>query len=317
MSIELVNKIWFVEEKSLRGKLEDITTALGQLDFVAKEWTSLSVKGFKLSDRILEKEGPITTSELLEYTDNYKDQSVYFSAWSYMKCWRFQGAKASFEHIPIVLVFWDQKHIDFYESDYHLEGDANLLVDKTGPFTALVNKKETEEIKRVNEHVEKNLELIQQVLFQIAYLPSVKMIKSFSAEGLYQPMNAHLVYFNSTKALVNDLKFLKELWDSGMPAYKTPPMSESGKHLDKFTFHPWRNTDISVALYDSIKPLLETIEFSDEDDIPEIDWEKFDNFEHESGRIVLEYPHWVNYFVDRFYLELLQAFANKDKNLVE
>jgi hypothetical protein len=42
--------------------------------------------------------------------------------------------------------------------------------------------------------------------------------------------------------------------------------------------------------------------------LDQIDWKLYDNLDREGadGRFVLEYPHFVNAFIDHFYLDLLE-----------
>jgi hypothetical protein len=74
-----------------------------------------------------------------------------------------------------------------------------------------------------------------------------------------------------------------------------------------YALHPWRELEASRTLSAHLADIINNIDHLNSSDLEYIDWQRYDNYEGQNGRVVLDYPYWVNSFLDRFYLDLLNT----------
>ncbi|MCG8417540.1 MAG: hypothetical protein MJE77_06295 [Proteobacteria bacterium] len=250
-------------------------------------------------------DGRLSGSELAERLPELKGDGLHLSTRIAAPCWRFPGETATKGSIILWVECWERSYATQDGRDYDVEGDAALMFESVGPFCALLSPGDHPNFDKVNRRVEDNLERLLDLLMSVANKLRPRSIKVFNDQGVYQPLNSHLVFFREAAVLLHDLHFLKRLWDEGLRGYNTPPLRESLSNLDRMALNLWRDEDAQLELLLQLKDRIDRTSQLDIGNIARLDWERFDNYEGDTGRIVLEYPDFMNSFLDQFYLALL------------
>lgn len=287
-------------------KIDRLLALLEQKAAGLQGWKGLTVRSSDLASKLLQLAGPLTRAEIAAALAVYQGQDVHLSVGASIPCWRFQGTAASEGFVPIWIETWGSDFLNGAGRLRVIEGDASFGIADSGPFIALLQPENDPHVAAVNRRVEENLERATDIILAIAGEGSLAL-KTFSAQGLYQPLNAHLVFFREPGALIADLMLLKELWYNGLPGYRTEPLSHSVERPDRYALHPWRGLEASRALAVRLSDLIDRANTVTAATIEQFDWERYDTFNGKPGRAVLDYPFWVNNFLDHLYLDLLAA----------
>lgn len=306
MSTELVSRIWFAQPASPTTKLWRLLEALEQRAAGLSAWRGLTVRSSDLATKLLHLPGPLSLEQVGRALGEYAGEGIHLSVRASLQCWRFQGSTASAGFVPIYLESWGQEFIGNHGRRREIEGDASFAIADSGPFIALLDADNGQQVAAINRYVEENLERVTELILTVAALPSTWALKSFTAQGLYQPLNTHLVFFRDPQVLIDDLRFIKELWFTGLTGYRTGPLRHSVEQLDRYALHPWRSAEQSHALALRVSSLIERVDRVDAAVLARFDWARFDTLDGDTGRAVLDYPHWLNSFLDRLYIELLE-----------
>jgi hypothetical protein len=311
MSTELVIRIWADKRISARTQLLDLIKIFEFKGFNQGSWKGLTVRESDLSKKTLQLQEPLSWEQINTALAKYDSDDLHLSVRSAFPCWRFDGTTPQDEFVPLWIEAWGNNFVNSTGRCREVEGDAAISLANSGPFVALIESEETPQLRQVNQYIEKNLERVTDLILAIAEQVNPVTMKAFTAQGLYQPLNAHLVFFRDQTVLLNDLIFIKKLWDEGLPGYRTPPLRESVDKPDLYTLHPWRGLEASQTLSNRLSCLINNIDYLTPTDLEQIDWQHYDNYEGENGRVVLDYPYWVNSFLDHFYIALLSTNVKK------
>lgn len=311
MSTELVTRIWTDDGLSPRTQLLNLVKIFEDKGVAQSSWKGLTVRKSDLSKKMLKLQEPLSREQIGTVLMEYNSDDLHLSVRSAFPCWRFDGMTPQEGFVPLWIEAWGNKFANSAGRCREVEGDAAFSLADSGPFIALIEPKENPQLQQVNQHVEKNLESVTDLILAIAECVKPVTMKTFTAQGLYQPLNSHLVFFRDQTVLINDLIFLKKLWDDGLPSYRTPPLRESVDKPDLYALHPWRGLKASQALSTQLADLVDEINYLTPTDLERIDWQDYDNYEGKNGRVVLDYPYWVNSFLDHFYTDLLRTNVKK------
>lgn len=309
MSTELVIRIWTGDASGDTGqRLMQLVELVEDWKNTDEQWQKLCIHEDSLSNEVLNLSGPLTREELGAALEKHQGGGMLrISTRTALSCWRFHGMEANEGFLPIWVESWGREFAASGGRDYDVEGDAALALSSVGPYCALRSSTSDPSVNRINEHVEENLEKLLELLLAIADTLRPAAMKVFTDRGMYQPLNAHAVFFRDAEALLDDFRFLRRLWNEGLPGYQTAPLRNSLDQPDRDMLHGWRDEAAQRTLITRLNRVIHLAEHIGVDDLERIDWERFDSYEGTAGRMVLEYPHFINAFVDRFYLELLEA----------
>lgn len=307
MSTELVIRMWFDERASPGSRLLSLIPFFEQQGIHDGTWKGLVIRDAASYKELFRLQEKLTSAHIAEVLAGYDGDHVHLSARTALPCWRFNGTVAEDGYIPCWIETWGTGFVSSTGRRREIEGDAAFIVSNSGPFIALLEPEADPHVQQVNQYVGENLERITTLILTIANDLQPWAIKGFTEQGLDQPLNAHLVFFRDPQVLINDVAFLKELWDHGLPGYSTPPLRDSVKTLDRYALHYWRGVEASQALCAQLADVIGTSDHLTVQQLAQIAWWKYDNYEVQQGRAVLEYPYWLNSFLDRFYLDLLKS----------
>lgn len=311
MSAELTIKIWEDNNSKAGNLFLDLIRIMNEQVPEITQLKNFVIRDSQLSKQDIETELPLSIDKIDKVLKNFDIDNFHFSVQSAIPCWRFEKMNAVKGFLPFWLELWGSGYTHRGGRTTEVEGNASLTFSSVGPFTALIENEEIAEINYVNNCVQENLQLVTDVIFSIIKNVHPKSVKAFTSSGLYQPLNAHLVYFKDATALQMDIEFIRSLWYNGLKRYRTPPLRDSLEKLDIYTLNPLRNPQQAKSIVFDLDSVIDYVEDLTPETLEKIKWDKYDYFEGNSGKIILEYPYWINSFVDNFYIDILRTLNSK------
>lgn len=307
MSTVLTIRIWTDDDSSRVGdRSNELVETVERWTHAVEPWRAIRIQDGDAAPDVRQANETMHRDQVAGILAGRRGRALRVSLRTAVECWRFQGLTPSKGFLPLTVECWGRDHAGSGGRDYEIEGDAALTLGAAGPYCAVQSPGGRPDIDRVNEHVEENLERLLALLLDLANTLRPTAMKVFTDQGVYQPLNAHAIFFRDAEALLRDVRLLDRLWNQGLPGYQTAALRESRAKLDREMLHTWRDEVRQRALVESLSRVIPGARDVIADDVARIDWTRFDNYEGDAGRLVLEYPHFVNSFVDHFYLELLE-----------
>lgn len=307
MSTVLTIRIWTDDDSSRVGdRLNELVDVVERWTRVTEPWRALRIHDGDAAEDMRPANESMRRGEVASVLAGRQGGTLRVSLRTAVECWRFQGLTPSKGFLPLWVESWGRDHAGSGGRDYEIEGDAALTLGSAGPYCVMQSAVPSPDIDRVNERVEENLERLLALLLDIATTLRPTAMKVFTDQGVYQPLNAHAIFFRDAEALLRDVRLLDRLWNQGLPGYQTPALRESRAKLDREMLHTWRDEGRQRALVEWLSRVIPRALDVTVHDVESIDWTSFDNYEGDAGRLILEYPHFVNAFVDHFYLKLLE-----------
>jgi len=299
MATELHLRLWWDDADPMARFLDlvDVVAAWPPAD--------ATFQGVALRDGRMQKtwsDAGISTARDLRASLAGRDLGVSaVSTGSAFEAWRFQGTTPVAGHLRLGVESWGAGWRP--ERERNVEGDAALWMQTAGPFVALLGDSEVE--RQVNERVEENLErLLDLCQTLIRELGPVRLMVWTDA-GLSLPVNAHLAWYREPGQVLHDLRWMRTLWEQGLPAYKIPPLREPDTPQSATILHGWRSLEQRTRLWHALQERI-VLEAQAEDVVQTLRSGAFDTLTHGDGFLVLDYPHPLNTLLDRFYLAILE-----------
>lgn len=276
------------------------------------EWKDLEIVGQRGDDPHLEMPGPLSTTTVQEATSGVNEAITTISARVPFRCWRFYDGK--------IERGWNGAWVTCYETS-HVHGQpflesADFTSWHTGPYNILLHAEHNSYAQDVNRHVEENLEELTVILFDMIDRLQPDSMKVFTDAGLYLPFNAHMAYYKDESMVVDDLQFLSYIWHNAVPGYDVPlkafdPERNPTAFQDYPTvFHLWRDEAARVQLWHELKAVISHVDLVTTEVVRDVVRSGlFDTYTMSSGTTILDYPAFLNAFLDRFYLDILAHAA--------
>lgn len=268
----------------------------------ATRWSTLTVRGPQAHQVRLEGGVPATLDAVLEaIAATPFDDTEAMAVRAALPCWRVGDAGMEYSWVAVeAQVLGDAYGVRNHE-DLRLCGVAQLTFAPIRPYCVDVTGAQAP----YNEKVEANLQELLGVVTALARRLAPVSIKVFADAGLYLPINAHAAYYRDNAAALDDLRYLQEVWHAGLPGHRIPPLGEIPTAGVRAALHEWRSPEQTAALWQRLRACI--------DHAPQLDdlqWaltsQRFDTLTDGASFIVLELPHFVNAFVDRFFVEALE-----------
>ncbi|MEV6825318.1 hypothetical protein [Amycolatopsis sp. NPDC051102] len=307
MSTELRIAVYFDDVPPPPGEL---VCRLAEV-FAGWPQASAEFRGLKVlkSDRhtkVGETASPLSTAGLCAAAHDHGAADELFSTRSSFSCWRFPRGTPEPGSAGVWLEAWGPEWTVRNHEDRAIGGEAALSVFDVRPFVALLDPGPHE--AQVNPRVEENLDALTALVFRLVEALTPRSIKVFSAHGLYLPTNAHLLYLRDEEVVLDDLALLARAWTDGLPAHHTGPLAEARPDDMANGFHSWRTAEQRERLWQELSSLLPRAAAVTAENVRTVlKSNRFDTFTMPVGVTVLDYPHFMNAFLDRFYLEVLAA----------
>ena len=314
MSTELTARLYFDAEPRAPEVLVALTEAVeamrppaGREDAVAESprWQGLKVLGTAGREVLHDQREPLERGAVAKGAARFTESRQKLSTRTAIPCWRFQGLTAQAGWSPVWVDAWGDEHGRvFGEDPRHIWGSAAVTLADAGPFVAVVDR-QGPDVEQVNRRVEDNLEALTALVLDVAERLQPVSVKVFTDQGAYLPFNAHLAYYRSEEALLDDLRTIERVWRDGLPGHQVPPLAQQ-EDAHSIAFHWWRNDEQRRRLWQALHGRLGRAGAVGPAQVRALLASgRFDTLTKGSGFAILDYPHVVNAFVDRFFLELL------------
>lgn len=218
-----------------------------------------------------------------------------------LRCWRRDGADMVESAVVAFVEAWGDDFGRRNGEHLRMTGRAAITLSHAGPFVADI----TDADAKYNDKVEANLEDLTALMIHLTNTLEPEWMKVFDDDGLYLPVNAHAAYFRNPEVVLGDIELLRDVWAAGLPLHRVEPLRTYAGGSQDGALHLGRTPDQRRALWERASAALAHV--ATVDDVQAIVASgRFDTLTKDDSFIVLEYPHYVNAFVDRFYLEILE-----------
>jgi hypothetical protein len=271
------------------------------------------LRGLKVSrsDRhtvVDRREDTLTADALCRAAAGRREPTDMLSTTSSFRCFRFHEGRPEAGSVGVWLEAWGDAWTRENHEDRRIGGEAGLSVADCGPFCARLEISKDARRDEINARVEENLDAFTGLLFRLIEALEPRSVKVFSAQGLYLPMNAHLLYLRDASVVLDDLALIADVWERGLPRHRIAPLRSCPPEDLSAAFHGWRTPEQREALrgrFDALLPRRQALSTGDVEKV--LASGRFDTFTMPVGLTVLDFPHFMNAFLDRLYLEVLAA----------
>jgi len=275
----------------------------------------VAVESSESRNFVLQEDGPLDLDQLTEAIAAFQSQDLRLSTGLGFECWRFRGGQQTRGGLRAELDVWGPEFSQARLRDPDLDGFASISISNPGPYCALPETAEDPMVHRaqaLNAFVRQNLDQLTDLVLLCIEGTRPKGLKVFVDEGWPLPLNAHYAYYPGFDGVLADLMILQRIWLEGLPRYNgVPPLRDFDAKLHEFTLHTWREADARRSLWEQLGSVLPHAHKVTENHVRELlGSQRFDFYEMQPGILLLESPHPLNNFLDRFYLELLRLAAD-------
>jgi len=158
-----------------------------------------------------------------------------------------------------------------------------------GPLCAITGPDGAPKDHPHHERVLENAERCTRVALDAACRIGARSAAAFSDAGAPLPWNAHVLYWSDEERAAHEI---------------ASALEAAGGPLDAHRGHTWRSEEQRRELEERLAAPETPIAVSGEHVRSVLDGGHFDVYRTDAGFAVLEYPWYVNAFVDRFLLEV-------------
>lgn len=294
MSTELHIRLW-LEPAPAGEQLQRIASMLKSSPMVDGGWQELR-RGAPGRAQALAAQAvfPLTIPQIA--------QPDFLSTGIAARAWRFEEKEAVEGFVRIGVDVWDQGHPQ--RPDRALDGDACLWFQQAGPFVAALRSG----YEQADERVEENLEALNALLLHCIDKLDPSKMAIYTDAGFHHPFNAHAIYHRARAGFADDLALMRRLWREGSPGWRLPPLSQAVTPRDGDSLHGWRSAAERERLWQAMAAAMAGTAGGPEAVAERLEAlmesQRFDFYARGGGLMLLEYPHMLNAFMDRFYLEL-------------
>lgn len=270
--------------------------------------------------RVVDKKGEFTLEELLKAARGMNDPAYELYTRASYRCWWDEDGKVEDLNTALMLFTQGTDWFRFANIDHRLEGLTRLTFIAS-PYDELPsdNDPHHEEINRyteeVNRHIEENLETLSEFLMSLALTVGASSMKIFRDDVFHMPLNASFAYYRDAQALLDELRFISEIWENGLPAYEIGALKDgNAKDLERVIYEnryaEWAGRKWRDRLMDDLKTLLPIKAMPTEEDVERVlKSGRHDYYNVGDGFAVQDYPYYMNCMQDRFFVDVLKQAA--------
>jgi hypothetical protein len=307
MATEITTRLYFDAEPVASRLFAQLVEAVSAWHEEAARWQGLRVISAPQRTTIHRDDSLLDTRSLITAAAQFEDRSQQISSRISFPCWRFQGRKAERGSSLAWVESWGDDYGRSHGEDVRrVWGSAAFTIADCGPYCAVVDATDAA-ASAVNERVEENLDRLTQLMFRIVETCQPASLKVFTDQGAFLPFNAHLAYYASEDRLLDDARLIADVWRRGLPGHQLPPLGDiaDGRSI---AFHWWRSEESRRRLVAALGDRISRVETVQAADVQRaLASGEFDNYSMPPGFMVLEFPHFLNAFLDRLFFRLLDA----------
>lgn len=307
MATEIDARFWFDQQDyAPEVSFLNMVGAISRWPKAIVEWQGLRIVDYSTDQTVLNVKDKLSTEEVEHLAIGYKGSSLKWATALVYRCWRFKGLKADEGFMRLGVEAWGNTYAERHGRQMRMEGNASMSTQTVGPYCAIIDTEKFPEAKEVNDRVGDNLEDLADVLYGVVNFVKPRYMKVFNDAGEFFPFNAHLAYYSALSQVVDDIQLIAELWEHGLPSYKITALRDIDPIKKDFYFHPWRDGETRSKLKQRFDSTISRVSRVNNETLQRvISSERFDIYNLPEGFAILEYPHFFNSFLDRFYLEIL------------
>ncbi|QDV48205.1 hypothetical protein [Gimesia fumaroli] len=252
--------------------------------------------------------------------DKSSSNSLECSAFTWLEQWQLteETKLKKKQKAALNVTTWDKKHPRGYA--YLYDGFAELYISPGSYYITQTDDKDLSPestYKDHNECVEKNLNVLRELLRSIIAILDPLSLKIFTSAGPFLPFNSHATYFANTNSFIRDLHMIKDFWVGNFaPYYHEPPrpLKDSDPIRQKFDFNEQRTDEQRIELWetytdclrmlDYVTPEVVNLALDVEQSVEEggLDIQRTEN----GGTLVFGSKDFFNSFVSDVYLDALE-----------
>lgn len=306
MATELTVRLYFDAEPASPEVFAQLVEAIAAWGEANAPWQGLRVSGPQ-RQVIHRDDTPLESGALTAASARFGDSAQQIASRISYRCWRFRGRTAEPGSSLAWVEAWGDRYGEARREDVRrIWGSAAFTIADAGPYCAVIDDTAAE-VAAVNQRVEENLERLTKLIFGIVTAAKPAALKVFTDQGAYLPFNAHLAYYASEARLIDDVRLIADIWRRGLPDHQIPPLGEISDG-GSIAFHWWRNAEARRRLATDLGSRITRVNTVSVEAVRHVlQSGRFDNYSAPVGFVVLDFPHFVNAFLDRFFLELLDG----------
>lgn len=306
MSAGLTIRLYFATASSVE-RFQALVQALDASPLASRVWTGVDVTARAPMNYRLQRTGEMIADAVgAQAAAAGLGDDECLGSYTSLRCWR-RGERGMEEGSVVAYVdVWGDTYGRINDEDLRMGGNAAVTLSHVGPFTADITGGDA----AYNEKVEENLANLTDLVMHLVTAMEPEATRVFDDQGLRLPFNAHAAYFRRPESVLEDLALLRDVWSHGLPAHRVAPLASYDGGAQEAALHLGRTPEMRRELWERLSAALAhrpTV-----DDVRAIVASgRFDTLTQDESFVVLEYPHFVNAFVSRFYLEVLERAATR------
>jgi hypothetical protein len=221
MATEITARLYFDSEPAPARVFSQLIEAVSAWREGNAPWQGLRVHAGARREAVFRDDAPLDTGALAALAARFGETSQQLSTRTSYDCWRFQGrTPVAGSSLAWVEAWGDEYGRDRGEDVRRIWGSATFTISDCGPYCAIIDARDAAAAvanEAVNERVEDNLDRLTKLIFRIVEAVEPASLKVFTDQGAFLPFNAHLAYHASEARVLEDVRLIAELWQTGLP----------------------------------------------------------------------------------------------------
>lgn len=295
-----IARFYFKDARSQEEIFCAVAQALEQWEPASGMFSNFGIDRESFGNRVVSLKGELTLEDLLHAVRGMNDPAYMLTADTTYRCWQKSEDGKGMEQRESLLGI----HIRGEDSyDLRVNGQVEMVF-YVRPYIKLDPRRD-----EVNQYVEKNLISMADFMISLAKRLDASSMKIYEEYMLNMPLNAHAAYYRDTQALQDDLRFIAEIWERGLPEHRLGAVKDGNpedlKHVIDRRDAAWKD-----RMMNALNELLPIKAMPTAEDIRTVlhsRWHDYCNINE--GYVVLDYPFYMNNMLDGFYIEVLKQAA--------
>lgn len=313
MSRELDIRFWCEDDfGSLRSRFELMIQAFESWRGEGVQWSSVVIQHKAPGNEIRQSQDNLTAEKIIAMLPAGELDEYKVTTYGSMPCWRFSGENIYLGEVAVAISAWGNTYGEMFGFDRQFEGHGQLCLLNSKPFFGLLDL-ETQEFPANNSNakIEENVEALLSLLIELTTRLKPAGWMAFTDDGsAYCIFNAHLVYFSNSRFLLNQVLAFRIMIQYGHPKQALVPVDTISSLIGTGYHQSFRTAAQDVRLLQRLKDCSQKSISPTEAHVQRVlASQKYDLMQGTDGAIVLEFPFFLNSFLDEFVLDLLEDGA--------
>lgn len=295
-----IARFYFKDARSPEEIFCSIAQALSQWEPASGKFSDFHIDRESIGNSVVSHRGELTLEDLLHAARGMNDPAYTLMADTTYRCWqKSEDGKGMEQRESLLSIFT----MGGDSHDLGVNGQVQMAF-RIRPYI-----KQDPRRDEFNQYVEKNLISMADFMISLAKRLDASSMKIYEEYMLNIPLNAHAAYYRDTQAVQDDLHFIAEIWERGLPAYRLGAI-KNGNPEDLKDVTDRRDAAWKDQMMNALNELLPIKAMPTAEDIRTVlhsRWHDYCNTNE--GYVVLDYPFYMNNMLDGFYIEVLNQAA--------